>query len=32
MWLAGPGGFRNWLDGGNPADRKWSKNNAGTSV
>lgn len=32
MWLAGPKGFRNWLNGGNPSDRKWSKNNAGTSV
>lgn len=32
MWLAGPGGFRKWLNGENPSDKKWSKNNQGTSV
>lgn len=32
MWLAGPGGFRRWLKGDNPSDRKWSKEGKGTSV
>lgn len=32
MWLAGAGGFRKWLDGKNLSDKKWSKDNKGTSV
>lgn len=32
MWLAGPGGFRKWLQGDNPSDKNWSKDNKGTSV
>ena len=32
MWLAGPGGFRKWLNGYNPSDKQWDKDGKGITV
>lgn len=32
MWLAGPGGFRKWLNGYNPSDKQWNKDGKGITV